>query len=647
MTLRRQLFLTLSVLFLAVLAGLMVLNIKGTRDYLEQQLGSHAQDAATSLSLRLAQVMGRQDPVLTEMQVDSVFDRGYFQRIVLVDSQNAVLLTKELPEKVPQVPLWFTQQFPLNPPGGEAFVSSGWQQLGKVVVQSQPAHAYQYLWASSLEVATWVGLVYLAALALTHVLLKLILNPLSAIERTAKAVQEKRFEQIAGKPRARELARVVRAMNDMSRRIAEILDEEVSKAEGFRKQVMQDEVTGLDNRRSFDLRFAALLEGQDAVTHGLIVGVEVNGLKDFNTGTSYQKGNALLQAVGEHGAVVFGPTVSIAARLGGASFAFVLTGVTDDVGLHACQQFQSALDRAFQVLDGEDKASFSMGVVYFAEHRKKGILLAKLDMAIEAARHTGRNALHVLSDASGEQDGLGSLGWRDLIETALSEGRWSLMGQPVVMFANEAVLHTEVMGRLVDKQGQLVAASSFIPMATRHRLMPEVDKAIVSMAKAYLLKSVERKPLAVNVSAQSLGHKPFDDWLRAQLRELGASARFMSFEVSCYGCSLDLDAARSFAAMVRMAGASFGIDRLGLDPVSAKVLRELPPQYVKLDSPLVIQAQGLQAAAEWVSSMVVLAKSLDAVVIAQGVESAEQVGHLCETHDAGQGYHLGAPTALA
>lgn len=98
--------------------------------------------------------------------------------------------------------------------------------------------------------------------------------------------------------------------------------------------------------------------------------------------------------------------------------------------------------------------------------------------------------------------------------------------------------------------------------------------------------------------------------------------------------------------MVRMAGASFGIDRLGLDPVSAKVLRELPPQYVKLDSPLVIQAQGLQAAAEWVSSMVVLAKSLDAVVIAQGVESAEQVGHLCETHDAGQGYHLGAPTVL-
>ena len=173
MTLRRQLFLTLSVLFLAVLAGLMVLNIKGTRDYLEQQLGSHAQDAATSLSMRLSQVLERQDPVLTELQVDSFFDRGFFQRIVLLDAKNIILLTKELPAKVPDVPLWFTKQFPLNPPGGEAFVSSGWQQLGKVVVQSQPAHAYQYLWASSLEVATWIGLVYLAALVLTHFLLKL------------------------------------------------------------------------------------------------------------------------------------------------------------------------------------------------------------------------------------------------------------------------------------------------------------------------------------------------------------------------------------------------------------------------------------------------------------------------------------------
>lgn len=646
MTLRRQLFLTLSVLFLAVLAGLMVLNIKGTRDYLEQQLGSHAQDAATSLSMRLSQVLERQDPVLTELQVDSFFDRGFFQRIVLLDAKNIILLTKELPAKVPDVPLWFTKQFPLNPPGGEAFVSSGWQQLGKVVVQSQPAHAYQYLWASSLEVATWIGLVYLAALVLTHFLLKLILNPLNAIERTAKAVQEKRFEQIPGKPRARELARVVRAMNDMSRRIAEILDEEVTKAEGFRKQVMQDDVTGLDNRRSFDLRFAELLEGQDAVTHGFVVGIEVNGLKDFNTGTSYQKGNALLQAVAEHGAVHLGKSANIAARLGGASFAFVLTGSASDTGVHACQQFQASLDKAFQVLDSEDKASFSMGVVHFAEHRKKGVLMARLDMAIEAARHSGHNALHVLSDSSAEQDGLGSLGWRDLIENALSEGRWTLMGQPVVMFSTDAVLHTEVMGRLVDKQGQLVLASSFIPMATRHRLMPAVDKAIVFMAKAHLLKATERKPLAVNISAQSLAHKPFTDWLRAQLRELGPLAKFMAFEVSCYGCSLDLDAARTFAALVRMNGASFGIDRLGLDPVSAKVLRELPPQYVKLDSPLVIQAQGLEVAAEWVSSMVVLAKSLDAVVVAQGVESAEQLANLNETHDAGQGYFLGAPVAL-
>ena len=217
---------------------------------------------------------------------------------------------------------------------------------------------------------------------------------------------------------------------------------------------------------------------------------------------------------------------------------------------------------------------------------------------------------------------------------------------PVRLFATEGIFHTEVMGRLVDKQGQSVPASSFIPMATRHRLMPEVDKAIVSMVKAHLLSASERKPLAVNISAQSLVHKPFTDWLRGQLKELGPLVRFMYFEVSCYGCSLNVDAARGFAVLVRTMGASFGIDRLGLDPISAKVLRELPPQYVKLDSPLIMQAQGASVAAEWVSSMVTLAKSLDAVVIAQGVESADQLESLRQTHDGGQGYYLGMPAPL-
>lgn len=646
MTLRRQLFAALSVLFLVVLAGLLLLNVRGTRDYLQEQLGSHAQDAATSLSLPLAQALGRGDPVLTQMQVESVFDRGFFQRIVVVDPRGEVLVSKELPDKVADVPLWFSRWFGLNPPGGEAFITSGWRQLGKVVVVSQPAHAYQYLWSTAREVAVWVGLVYVLALLATHGLLRYVLRPLYAIELTAKAIQEKRFLQIEFVPKARELARVVRAMNNMSRRIAEILNEEVARTDALRRQVLQDEVTGLDNRRGFDLRLQALLEGRDTTPHGMVVGVEVNDLKDFNTGSSYQKGNALLQAVALRANAVLGSSARIGARLGGASFGFVLADVTLDKGRQLVQALQVALAEEFAVQDPQGGVTFSLGAVYFAEARKKGDLLARLDMAIEVARQSGHNSAQVLNDVVSGQDTLGSLGWRDLIENALHQGRWSLFGQPVVGFVMGNTLHLEVMGRLVDQDGQLVQASSFIPMAMRHKLMPAVDQAIVSLAKAYLLAAPGGQILAINVSAQSLVHKPFLDWFKSQLDELGVLARRLSFEVSCYGCSQDLKAALAFATLVRKHGAKFGIDRLGLDPISAKVLRELPPDYVKLDSTLVLQALDEQAAVEWVRSMVVLARSLDAVVIAQGVETPAQAAQLRGTHDAAQGFLFGVPKPL-
>jgi EAL domain-containing protein (putative c-di-GMP-specific phosphodiesterase class I)/GGDEF domain-containing protein len=676
MTLRRQLFLALSAVFLLILVGLLWMNVRGTRDYLEQQLGSHAQDAATSLSIPLSQSLGAGDRVLADLQVSTVFDRGFFQRIVVIDAFGQPVFTKELPAKVDDVPLWFSQWFELRPPGGEAFISAGWKQLGKVVVQSQPAYAYQYLWSNAREVALWVVGAYFVALLLTRLLLWVILNPLNAIERTAKAIQERRFLQIPGRPKARELARVVRAMNDMSRRISEILDAETAKAETFRKQVLHDEVTGRENRRSFDLRFGDMLEGQEPAPRGVVIGVELNGLKEFNTGASYQRGNILLKAVGDRCVQALGPLLRISARLGGASFGFVAVDTDPEQARAACQQLRQAVEQVFVGQEVGDALSFSVGGVFFSEGSRRGQVMARLDLAIEAAREAGRNALYVQQEHAGEQDSLGSLGWRDLILNALHENRWRLFGQPVVRVSDGSVLHSELMGRLLDQSGQPVQAAKFIPMATRHHLMAEVDKAIILLAKAHLRATGGEQALAVNVSAQSLEGKGFGDWLRSQLRELGPLARKLSFELSCYGCSQNLDAARAFAKLVREGGALFGMDRLGLEPLSVLVLRELPPDYVKLDSVLLygvaatVPSAGASSAGvspssppigdptsdpmndqanaqQWVQSIMTLARSMDVVVIAQGVETEEQAAGLAGKYDAGQGYYFGAPAPLS
>ncbi|MGE5471025.1 MAG: EAL domain-containing protein [Bacteroidota bacterium] len=642
MTLRRQLLIGISLVFGLVFIGLMAVGIHGTRDYLEQQLGSHAQDAASSLSHPLAQSLARGDAGLAAVQVATMFDRGYFQRIIVRGIDGTSIVDRELPAKIDGVPLWFSTLITLQAPPGEALVSAGWRQLGRVVVISQPTYAYQHLWASCLSTAGWMGLAYLVAILLTLGVLRLILTPLSAIERTAMEIGERRFGQISIVPRALELGRVVRAMNGMSRRIAAILDAESKRAEGFRKEAYQDEVTGLDNRRSFDLRFNQLLEGDLHFSDGYLIGLELDNLKAFNTENSYQRGNALLASVSRIAGELLGPRAMILGRTGGTSFGFVVVGFDTPALTALCRDLRARIEQAA----GEEEISFSLGVVNFSKDDQRSPVMARLDLALEMARQSGRNALQLLIDEARGEGAIGSLAWRELIQSALAESRWTLLGQPVVSLETRQLIHHEIMSRLVGKDGQLVPASRFLPMALRHHLMADIDQALLDLVFRLLeTAGASDAHLAVNLSTQSLEGASFVRWLGGRLNRLGPLAARLSFELTEYGCSIDIEAARRFAALVRAHRARFGIDHFGLAPNSLQILRDVPPDYIKLASGLVQEVPASDSAHSLLKSIVALAGQLEVEVIAQGIETAEQVDMLRNDRiSGGQGYHFGAPS---
>lgn len=648
MTLRRQLFLGISVIFLGVFVGLAILGVSGTRTYLEEQLGSHAQDAASSLVHPLSQSLADGDMILAETQVATLFDRGYFQRIAILGLDGSVIVERELAAKVEGVPMWFTSLVTLQAPAGESFLTARWRQLGKVVVLSQPTHAYQYLWKSALEISGWMLLAYFLALALVRMVLRWILNPLSEIERSAVDIQQKHFGQIAVKPRALELARVVGAMNDMSRKISEFLDAESRKAEKFRREAYQDDVSGLDNRRSFDLRLAQALSGEIAFSDAALLGIEVNNLKDFNTEASYRKGDQFLASVAAAARETLGDKASILCRIGGSSFGFVLfdqnTVTLADIG----RQLRDRLQQIFDALEGGNDFSFSIGMVHFRHGEERARVLSRLDLAIESARQSGRNGLQYVVDVGSSESSIGSLAWRELIRNALAENRWTLLGQPVVSLSSGEVMQQEIMTRLVGNDGNLVPASVFLPMAMRHKLMPDIDQALLSLVFRRLEErgGNECVNLAVNLSNQSLDNREFLTWIGGRLSRLNQRGVRLSFELTEYGCSLDMEAARQFADMLRTHQVRFGIDHFGLMPSSLQLLRDLPPDYVKLNAGLVAEAPENEAARALLRSIVSLASSLEVEVIAQGVENAEQVEMLLkDSVKAGQGYHFGAPSA--
>ena len=647
MTLRQQLFLAISAIVLAIFVALTWADVRSTRAYLEEQLASHAQDAASALVHPLSQSLGKADTQLAATQVATLFDRGYFQRIAVLGLKGDVLVNRELPAKIDEVPVWFSELFPLQAAPGEAFISAGWRQLGKVVVISQPTHAYQHLWRSLIETAIWMAVAYAAALVLTQLLLHMILKPLSLIEASAREIQKKRFERIAFMPRAPELRRVVGAMNDMSRRIKEMLDTESAKAEKFRREAYVDELTGFDNRRSFDLRFKQFLDGSVAFSEGALIGLEVNRLKEFNTEVSYREGDAYLKALADVARTVLGESARVLCRTGGGSFGFVV--LDHPVIIELARTLQGRLAEIPLPAGGRGDLSFSMGVVNFRIGDARSEVMSRLDLAIESARQASRNAMQYVAETAGNAGALGSQGWRELIRNALSENRWTLVGQPVVSLSSGELIHQEIMTRLIGTDGNLVPASTFMPMALRHHLMAEVDRALLSLVFAMLNARVavgEMGRLAVNMSSQSLDDTGFMQWLDEALGRLDRSDLNLSFELAEYGCASQPALARKFAELVRKHRARFGIDHFGLAPDSLQLLRDLPPDYIKLDAGLVAEAPRSESARAVLRAIVTLAASLEVDVIAQGVETAEQVKLLLEDHVAGgQGYHFGRPSS--
>jgi EAL domain-containing protein (putative c-di-GMP-specific phosphodiesterase class I) len=285
-------------------------------------------------------------------------------------------------------------------------------------------------------------------------------------------------------------------------------------------------------------------------------------------------------------------------------------------------------------------------VAYFRQDDKRSEIFARGDLATESARHAGHDGLVILPEQPDDKTALGSFGWRMLIQNALKENRWRLMAQPVVDLAERGrMLHGEMMARLVDGEGNLVPASQFLPMAVRHDLMPDIDRGLVSLALDYLRRQTDAdKRIAINLSPQSVANAEFVAWLGARLAELKADARRLLLEISEFGCLRNVAAASEVMALARRHGARFGIDHFGLDPQSLRLMREMPPDYVKLNGGLVGAMATDEDARAVVESIVQLAHSLEVQVIAQNVEDEAQVGVLLAVAvDGGQGYLFGAP----
>ena len=647
MTLFRQLFLGVSLLFFVMLVGVEGIHLANSRSQLQDQLGSQAQDAATSLALRLATLRSLEEQALVEAFVNPVFDRGYFQEIRVVSAKGETVVRKALAAAQGDVPAWFTELYPLRAPGAQSLVSSGWRELGRVVVVSHPNFAYQQLWRTGVQTIAWLLLIYVVAIAAVVGFLAMLLRPLREIEQAAVAIGERDFRTIAFVPRARELARVVFAMNGMSGRIRQMIAEESARAESLRRDAFIDPVTSLYNRRGFRRQLQSLIKSKGDIYSGALALVEINNFGDFNTAVGYQRGDEMLALLGGVLAKSGEGLMVVCGRMGGAGFAFAAINMSEAelqrLVAGVCGRIGYLL--AEQAVDA--RLHYHCGVTWRAGALPEfSALLSSADHALQRSRDKGANQYEIETfDAEAAE---GSQAWRTLVERSIAEDRIALYAQNVLGIPGRLPVHTEITARMTREQGDAVPAAQFLPMAARHGLIARLDCRVVEKLLDYLARGSAVATMAVNISARTIADADASRRLLGLLDARSNLAGRLIFEMTEFGAMQDWTLAQRFSGEVRRRGARFALDNFGMLQESLMLVHALRPHYIKL-SPGYSRELAVNADCHFlVASLVRIAQSLDIGIYAQAVEDEDLIPKLAELGIAGyQGYATSRPVQIA
>ncbi len=394
-----------------------------------------------------------------------------------------------------------------------------------------------------------------------------------------------------------------------------------------------DELTGLANRR----RFAEELGRRRAAgTAGAVAIVDVDDLKYFNDALGHAAGDSLLRAVGAALERVLGPNEFLA-RFGGDEFALVLEAPTDE----AVRPRLAALLRAVRERESRVPARASAGAVLFDPETGSTDeeLIVAADIALHEAKERGGDR-YMIFEGSGHE----RLAWVGHVREAIDAERLRLHAQPIFELAGGTEIGCEVLVRMLEPDGSVLSPAAFLPTAERFGLIAEIDCWV---AERGIELATRRGTVTINISARSITDPALLPRITAALERSGADPAQVMFEVTETAAATATEELRSFGAAIERLGCSLAIDDFGTGFGSLTYLKHLPVRYLKIDMEFVRGLRDSLADRAIVESIVTIAKSLDMLTVAEGVEDAETLDDLRKMGvDYAQGYHLGRPAPV-
>jgi diguanylate cyclase (GGDEF)-like protein len=413
-----------------------------------------------------------------------------------------------------------------------------------------------------------------------------------------------------------------------------------------------DHLSGLHNRRQFvEMAEQALARQRGKRCLMAILFIDMDRFKSINDSLGHKIGDLLLQAVAGRIRRLLEPGDE-ASRFGGDEFVVLLAGERSEeqitVWVHTLVKKLSAT----YALDGQEvNTSPSVGVsICPRDGQDIDSLIRFADAAMYCAKQAGR-AQYRFFDPSLNRSDIQAFALEQAFGSALSGRQFVLHYQPQVRLDNHRVLGYEALVRWDHPDFGLLYPDRFIDLAERSGFIIELGWEVLRLAcedlERWQAKGHEAR-LAVNVSAMQLRQADFSTRLLAKLEYHGIMPHRLELEITETTILDSQGTAIDHLHRLRSAGLGISLDDFGRGYAGFAHLQSLPLSKLKIDRSLIAPLSNSYDDSPIVSSTIILAKRLGLEVVAEGVETREQVVCLkLAGCDIAQGYHFSRPLSAA
>ena len=413
-----------------------------------------------------------------------------------------------------------------------------------------------------------------------------------------------------------------------------------------------DGLTDLANRYCFNERLNLAVERSriDASERFAVMFLDLDRFKVVNDSLGHIAGNSLLREVASRLVACVRPG-DLVARLGGDEFAILLEAVQDPQdGLRLSQRVLDSLTQPVSINGTEVVAGASLGITFSdLGYRTADEVLRDADLAMYEAKAGGRGRV-ALFDNSMHERVAQKLALEADLRKAIGDGQISVHFQPLYDLEPYRLCGFEALARWVHPERGTISPAVFIALAEESGLIEALTDWVIDHAMSRLadwkrkLPGTDHLTVNVNISGRDLARPDLADHVQAVLQRHQVDPGSLTLEITESTLMGQLDVATKTMEHLRASGVRFSIDDFGTGYSSLAYLGTLPIDSLKIDRSFVAGMGAKPQNVEIVRAVLTLGKALGRKVVAEGIETAEQLATLRKLGvDVGQGYLLSRP----